>query len=177
MTFLHHYCLAVSTEWLLKNHNCPYCRQTCLPMDTFAETNKRKIKALLLARQHRDIPCFYCVEHGIVRPPSHLLLSWHKRQKMTARSDSDNENRNDTTGNRGTVVPPQCEEEASFLEKLHARSHESYCRTALQRLRGNTMDCDDEDERTADLENQAAMSLSSASDDEADHRETFIDLH
>ena len=165
-----------STEWLLKNHNCPYCRQTCLPMDTFAETNKRKIKALLLARQHRDIPCFYCVEHGIVRPPSHLLLSWHKRQKMTARSDSDNENRNDTTWNRGTVVPPQCEEEASFLEKLHARSHESYCRTALQRLRGNTMDCDDEDERTADLENQAAMSLSSASDDEADHRETFIDL-
>lgn len=69
------------------------------------------------------------------------------------------------------MVP--CEEEAIFVEQLRARSHEAYCRTALQRLRGNTIDCDD-DELMADLENQAGVPL--GDDEEEDHRESFREL-
>lgn len=67
----HHHCIK---EWLLENKECPFCREIFIPVDRIqGNLNVRKIGELLAAQQNRLEHCYYCVQHGIVRPPSHCF--------------------------------------------------------------------------------------------------------
>ena len=63
----HHHCIK---EWLLKKKKCPFCRETFLPTDRLEtiQNHRKTVHELILAQQRRSVPCFYCVEHGVVRP-------------------------------------------------------------------------------------------------------------
>ena len=63
----HHGCLK---EWLLYQNGCPWCRETVLPVDGYSlpVSERKQIHDLLVAGQQRSLPCFYCLEHGIIRP-------------------------------------------------------------------------------------------------------------
>jgi hypothetical protein len=64
----HHHCIK---EWLLRNKKCPFCREIFLPIDRIqGNMTLKKITELILAQQHRSAHCYYCVCHGVVRPPS-----------------------------------------------------------------------------------------------------------
>ena len=66
----HHICVK---EWLRKNKECPYCREIFLPIDRHQGSvmTLKKINELILAQQTRSAHCYYCLEHGVIRPPSH----------------------------------------------------------------------------------------------------------
>ncbi len=62
----HHHCIK---EWLLQKKECPFCREIFLPIDRIQGTTKLKtINELVLAQQRRSARCFYCIQHGVVRP-------------------------------------------------------------------------------------------------------------
>jgi hypothetical protein len=64
----HHHCIK---EWLLRNKECPFCRETFLPIDRIqGHMTLKKITELILAQQRRSAHCYYCVRHGVVQPPS-----------------------------------------------------------------------------------------------------------
>jgi len=115
----HHMCLK---EWLVRNENCPFCRQTCLPIDGAVESNKKQIMDLLIARQHRDVPCFYCADHGVVRPPSHLLVLSRSSHGTKDEEEQDPETSNDV----------------AFFATLQERAHQTSRREDLQRMRGSS---------------------------------------
>ena len=115
----HHMCLK---EWLVRNENCPFCRQTCLPIDGAVESNKKQIMDLLISRQHRDMPCFYCAEHGVVRPPSHLLVLSRSSHGTKEEEEKDAETSNDL----------------AFFATLQERAHQTSSREDLQRMRGSS---------------------------------------
>ncbi|GAX25535.1 hypothetical protein FisN_28Hh003 [Fistulifera solaris] len=62
----HHHCIK---EWLLQKKECPFCREIFLPIDRIQGTTKlQTINELVLAQQRRSARCFYCIQHGVVRP-------------------------------------------------------------------------------------------------------------
>ena len=43
--------------------------------------NLKKITELIRAQQFRSAHCFYCLEHGVVKPPSHFhFRSWNEEE-------------------------------------------------------------------------------------------------
>ena len=63
---VHHACIK---EWLLRNQECPFCREVFLPVDRIqGRMNLKKITELIRAQQQRSARCYYCVCHGVVRP-------------------------------------------------------------------------------------------------------------
>lgn len=78
----HHHCIK---EWLLKKKECPFCRETFLPIDRIqGNMNLKKINELILAQQHRSAHSFYCVKHGVVRPPNSCVDLGMKKCEVDA---------------------------------------------------------------------------------------------
>jgi Ring finger domain len=69
----HHGCIK---EWLLDRRDCPFCRTVFLPVDAFGtrEALATHIPDLILGQKRRIAPCFYCLEHRVVRSPSSTQL-------------------------------------------------------------------------------------------------------
>jgi Ring finger domain len=69
----HHGCIK---EWLLDRKDCPFCRTVFLPVDAFGtrEALAAHIPDLILGQKRRTAPCFYCLEHRVVRSPSSTQL-------------------------------------------------------------------------------------------------------
>jgi Ring finger domain len=69
----HHACIK---EWLLDRRDCPFCRTVFLPVDAFGTTEAlaAHIPDLILGQKRRTAPCFYCLEHRVVRSPSSTQL-------------------------------------------------------------------------------------------------------
>jgi Ring finger domain len=69
----HHGCIK---EWLLDRRDCPFCRTVFLPVDAFgtSEALAAHIPDLILGQKRRTAPCFYCLEHRVVRSPSSTQL-------------------------------------------------------------------------------------------------------
>jgi len=68
----HHQCIK---EWLLKRTDCPFCRESFLPIDAGATVKVTEEADVLSADQlanlrsrHNEISrsCYYCIRHGIV---------------------------------------------------------------------------------------------------------------
>lgn len=75
---------------MLRNKECPFCREIFLPIDRIqGSMNLKKITELIRAQQHRSAHCYYCLEHGVVRPPNYRR-QWEKEdlQAIQDRSES-----------------------------------------------------------------------------------------
>ncbi|GAX29174.1 hypothetical protein FisN_28Lh003 [Fistulifera solaris] len=81
----HHHCIK---EWLLQKRECPFCREIFLPIDRIQGTTKlQTINELVLAQQRRSARCFYCIQHGVVRPSRGCRLKQCDVDAIVARSE------------------------------------------------------------------------------------------
>jgi hypothetical protein len=60
----HHECIK---EWLLRNGNCPFCREVYLPIDEHKQLlEKEELRKLAKARSERLATSYFCVREGLV---------------------------------------------------------------------------------------------------------------
>jgi len=60
----HHECIK---EWLLRNGNCPFCREVYLPIDEYKQLlEKEELRTLAKARSQRSATSYFCVREGLV---------------------------------------------------------------------------------------------------------------
>jgi hypothetical protein len=61
----HHRCIK---KWLLRHSNCPFCRETFLPVDaeTYKSAKKKQTAELTKQRRARSAVSYYCARDGLV---------------------------------------------------------------------------------------------------------------
>jgi Ring finger domain len=106
----HHECIK---EWLLRRIDCPFCRETFLPVDAYRGKDKHvHMDDMLTQHTRRNTTTFYCIQEGLVCVPTVIRCTRRELDLLQERICTSIVRRSDLALMRGA------KNEASLLASL-----------------------------------------------------------